>query len=132
MQGKLILTLSTIFGIQVVLAGQTLNIGFGPIYTLTNQSVRMINSKDDFQNTDYHFVFSYEQYLKCKKISIIAQFSKYEGHTWIKFYKGSVIAPDGFPTLGVGYSGVNNSRIDILLSYNLINPYKYFYLKKLI
>lgn len=126
---KLILALSAIFGIQFALIGQTLNIGFGPIYTLTNQSVRMINSKEDFQNTDYHFVFSYEQYLKTKKISIIAQFSQYEGHTWIKFNKGSVIAPDGFPTLGVGYSGVNNSRMDILFSYNLINPCKYFYLK---
>jgi len=129
MQSKLILTLSTFFGIQFALVGQTLNIGFGPIYTLTNQSVRMINSKEDFQNTDYHFVFSYEQYLKIKKISIMAQFSQYEGHTWIKFNKGSVIAPDGFPTLGVGYSGVNISRFDILLCYNLINPYKYFYLK---
>jgi hypothetical protein len=64
MQMKLILALSAIFGIQFALIGQTLNIGFGPIYTLTNQSVRMINSKEDFQNTDYHFVFSYEQYLK--------------------------------------------------------------------
>ncbi len=129
MQSRLILTFSAIFGIQVALVCQTLNIGFGPIYTLTNQSARMINSKEDFQNTDYHFVCSYEQYLKSKKLSIIAQFSKYEGHTWIKFSKGSVIAPDGFPTLGVGYSGVNNSRIDLLFSYNLINYHKYFFLK---
>ncbi len=56
MQSRLILTFSTIFGIQVALVGQTLNIGFGPIYTLTNQSAPMINSKEDFQNTDYHFV----------------------------------------------------------------------------
>jgi hypothetical protein len=43
-----------------------------------------------------------------------------------------VIAPDGFPTLGVGYSGVIINRFDLGLSYNLLHNHSIIYFKPLL
>ena len=108
---------------------QSISIGFGPNYTLTNQSIRMINSTDDFQNTTSQYKINYEQFFRGRKYSIFSSLSKYEGQTWIKFSKGSVVTKDGLPTLGVGYNGVNLYRFDIGISYNLFTKFNKFYFK---
>lgn len=126
---KLSSTNCLIFITNIILNSQSINIGFGPIYTLTNQSTRMINSTDDFQNTTSQRRITYEQYFKEKKYSIFSSLSKFEGHTWIKFSNGSVLSKDGSPTLGVGYTGVDLYRLDFGLSYNLINKFKKYYFK---
>lgn len=121
---KLSITICIIFITNIILNSQSITIGFGPIYTLTNQSTRMINSTNDFQNTASQSKINYEQYYRGRKYSIFSSLSKFEGHTWIKFSNGSVVTKDGLPTLGVGYSGVDLYRLDFGLSYNLINKFK--------
>jgi hypothetical protein len=116
----------------IISNGQTISFGYGPIYTHTNQKVKMVNSKEDFQNTDDQFDISYEHFIKNSRFSILASYSTFDGYTWIKFREGSVIAPDGFPVIGDGFSGTTLHRFDFGISYNLI-PEKYkFYLKPLI
>jgi hypothetical protein len=111
---------------------QTLSFGYGPIFTHTNQKVKMVNSEEDFQNTDNQFVFSYEHNLKNTRYSVFGTYSKFDGHTWIKFREGSVIAPDGFPTLGVGYSGVKINKFDVGWCFNFLKSNKIFFVKSLL
>lgn len=108
---------------------QSISIGYGPIFTHTNQKVKMVNSEEDFQNTDYQLVFSYEHLLKNSKCSIFGTFSKFNGYTWIKFREGSLIAPDGFPTLGVGFSGINITKFEFGSFYNCFRLNKWSFFK---
>jgi hypothetical protein len=111
---------------------QTISIGYGPIFTHTNQKVKMIDSQEDFQNTDFQFSLNYEQPIKESKYSLVGAFSKFDGHTWIKFREGSVIAPDGFPVIGDGFSGTSLYRLDFGIDYNLISSKYNFYFKPII
>lgn len=129
LQKRILATICIFFIAYIILKCQQFNIAFGPIYTLTNQSTRMVNSCDDFQNTTAQIKMDYEHFFKRSKFSIFSSLSKFEGHTWIKFNKGSVIAKDGFPTLGVGFNGVDLFRFDFGINYNLFNRLKYYYLK---
>lgn len=126
---RLIITTILITIISIIGKGQAITIGYGPIFTHTNQKVKMINSEEDFQNTDYQVTINYEHYFKNSNFSVLGSYSTFDGHTWIKFREGSVIAPDGFPTLGVGYSGVNINRFDLSLSYNLLHNHSIIYFK---
>lgn len=126
---KPIITVFFIIICCIIGEGQAISIGYGPIFTHTNQKVKMVNSEDDFMNTDEQFVVNYEHFLKNHRYSVIGTYSNFDGHTWIKFREGSVIAPDGFPTLGVGYSGVNISRFYIGLCYDLLYNHNIIYLK---
>ncbi|HRO09099.1 MAG TPA: hypothetical protein PK047_09545 [Saprospiraceae bacterium] len=110
---------------------QSISIGYGPIFTHTNQKVKMVNSEEDFQNTDDQLLINYEHFIKNTKFSVLGCYSSFNGHTWIKFREGSVIAPDGFPTIGVGYSGVKISRFELGTYYSIFSK-KAFYLKPLI
>lgn len=100
---------------------QTLGVGFCAVFTHTRQKVRMIHSKDDFQNTSYTISFNYEQYFLNTRKSIQTSYMKYPGYTFIKFREGSVIASDGFPVVGDGFSGVDIHKLDLCYSYNLIH-----------
>jgi hypothetical protein len=109
---------------------QTLSMGFGPVFTHTNQRVRMVNSKEDFMNTSAQWMLAYEHQLKSpESLSVSIMASKYEGATWMRFSEGSYIGSDGFPTLGVGFSGVNITRIDLQVIYNLFKAKQRFYVK---
>lgn len=114
----LISTFCLVFFCNIVCA-QSISVGYGPIFTHTNQKIKMVNSEEDFQNTDYQFSINYEHFIKNSRFSILGSYTSFDGHTWIKFREGSVIAPDGFPTLGVGYSGVDINKVDLGVSYNL-------------
>ncbi|MBK8622838.1 MAG: hypothetical protein IPN79_14055 [Saprospiraceae bacterium] len=124
----LISTFCIVFFCNIV-SSQSISIGYGPIFTHTNQKVKMVNSEEDFQNTDYQFLINYEHFIKNSKFSILGSYSSFDGHTWIKFREGSVIAPDGYPTLGVGYSGVDINRIDLGMSYNLFQNHGKIFFK---
>lgn len=127
----IVATILFILPAQLII-GQNISLGYGPIYTVTNQRVKMINGRNDFQNTDDQFILSYEHFLRQNKVSFLGILSYFKGHTWIRFPEGSVIAPDGFPTIGVGYNGVNVYRIDLGAAYNLIDINRNFYLKPLL
>ena len=73
---KLSITICIIFITNIILNSQSITIGFGPIYTLTNQSTRMINSTNDFQNTASQSKINYEQYYRGRKYSIFSSLSK--------------------------------------------------------
>ncbi len=108
---------------------QELSIGGTAIYTHTNQRVKMKNSKEDFENTDYSYTFSYEHFIKNSRISVFASTTKFDGFTMIKFEEGTVIDVDGFSVVGDGFSGVKIRKYDLGVTYNLIKNYRRFYLK---
>ncbi|HMT53923.1 MAG TPA: hypothetical protein PKD16_14125 [Saprospiraceae bacterium] len=126
-----IFTFFIVFFYNIVNA-QSISIGFGPVFTHTNQKVKLVNSQEDFQNTDYQFVINYEHFLKNTRYSFFGTFSKFDGYTWIKFREGSVIAPDGFPTLGVGFSGVNITKFELGGVYNCFDLKKWYFFKPFI
>src|SRR5690606_19273729 len=129
---KLFITAFFITIFFIIGEGQSISFGYGPIFTHTNQKVKMINSEEDFQNTDDQITIHYEHFIKNSRFSILGAYSTFNGHTWIKFREGSVIAPDGFPTLGVGYSGTVLHRFDFGVAYNIIPPKYSFYLKPIL
>ena len=108
---------------------QTFSVGITSVWTHTNQVVKMVHSEEDFQNTDYCLSLCYEQVLKNKRYVLFGNFSRFSGNTWIKFSEGSVIAPDGFPVVGDGFSGVNVTRLDFGIQYNLLKVKDRFYLR---
>ena len=129
---RLILISTYLLFFFFIAKSQSISVGYGPIYTLTNQRIKMISGRNDFQNTDDQLVLSYEHYLKNNRISFLSLFSYLKGHTWIRFPEGSVIASDGFPILGVGYFGVNVYRIDLGMAIDLFNDKFSYYLKPFI
>lgn len=110
---------------------QAVHVSFGPQYNHTRQAVRMVHSKDWFFNSDYTFMFTYEHFLRNKSISLFGSYYQFKGVSWIKFKEGEVLARDGFPITAVGFSGVNISRYDIGLNYNLLPGKNKFYFKPL-
>jgi len=104
---------------------QELSIGYGLIYTATYQSERMFESKSDFMNSDAIYYYTYEHYLKNSKFSLSGTFIKFKGETNIKFREGSVLHGDN-SLIGVGFSGVNVSRFDIGINYNVM-PKRFMY-----
>lgn len=112
------------------LFSQALSLGFGPVFTHTNQRVKMVNSKEDFMNTSAQWMISYEHTLRKQQgLSVSVTASAYEGATWMRFSEGSYIGSDGFPTLGRGFSGVSITRIDFVFHYNILVKSRIVYLK---
>lgn len=114
---------------QTKVSSQSLSIGFGPVFTHTNQRVKMVDSREDFMNTSAQWVLSYEHFMKGSSVSFLVEVSKYEGATWMRFNEGSYIGQDGLPTLGRGFSGVIVSRLDFMVSYNLLPSFRKYYIK---
>lgn len=114
------------------ITAQAVSIGGTAIYTLTNQKVKMIDSENDFQNTDDAISLSYEHFINSKPYSFFASYIRFKGYTFIKFREGSVLEYGGVPLIGNGFSGVNVSRYDIGMNYNLISNKRKFYIKPFI
>ncbi len=108
---------------------QSISFGLGPIFTLTNQKVKMVNSTEDFQNTDSQLAINYEHFIKNSKFSLLSEFSNFDGHTWIQFREGSVTTPEGFPVIGDGYSGTTLYRVNFGIGYNLMSLKSKFFFK---
>lgn len=132
---KHIIIIRRVLGLFVIILfslmgeSQTVFLGFGPNYTLTNQKKPMVGGVNYFDNTDYSFKISIEHILSKPKWSIFGDFTQYDGYTFIAFEEGTVIAPDGFPVLGDGFNGVNVYRFDIGCGYNLLGQNRKFHLK---
>jgi hypothetical protein len=108
---------------------QAISVGFGPIFTKTNAIVPVVNGKEDFSNTDYTFLFSYEHFLKDSKSSLFASYSKYNGCTFILFEPGGWISGGG-DALGKGFCyGIKLHRFDLNYSYSVTEKGKKFYFK---
>ena len=111
------------------LLSQSLTASFGPIFTKTNANPPVINGKEDFENTDYMFAFSYEHFFKNKKYSLTGSYSKYDGCTFILFEEGGYIGGGG-TILAKGYcGGVDINRYDLGVSYLLTKSNKKIYVK---
>lgn len=125
---KSILTICIAMYLPLFLNSQTLSIGFGPNYTLTTQRVRMVNSKNYFDNTDDSFKFTYDHEIVEDKFSISLSFTKFEGYTFIAFEEGSVMNPNGAIIMAIGFYGVDLNRFDIDLNYNLISKKSFIWI----
>lgn len=112
-----------------VMKGQTITASYLQIYSKTTAVVPVINGGTGDQGTDNSFSLSYEQFIKNKKISISATYSKFNGCTLIHFEPGGWIAGGG-DGLAKGFChGVKIHRFDLGLSYLLTQKTKKFYLR---
>lgn len=100
----------------------------GIAYTHTSQSVRMVNSEDDFSNTTSMPVIKYEQRFGKSRIEALVSYNRFQGFTNIKFPSGGVKDVYNMETNLVGFTGVNVNRFDIGIAYNLFARHKFFYL----
>ena len=112
-----------------LLWSQTLSVGFGPVFTHSNQRVKMVESKEDFMNTAYQWSISYEHPIPSSKFIATASAARFEGATMIKFSEGSVISSHGYPLIGAGFFGVDVTRVDLQLGYNVLGKSPSFYFK---
>jgi len=126
---KIHITTIIIITFSIIANSQSISIGYGTIHTHTNQKVKMVSSEEAFQHTDEQFTITYEHQIKNTRFSIFGAYSAFDGHTWIKFREGSVIAFGGFPILGVGFSGVNITKYEIGGSYSCFNLNKSIFLR---
>ncbi len=79
-------------------------------------------------NTAYQWTVSYEHFWsKKERLALSITAAKFEGNTFIKFSEGSFIARDGFPVIGVGFSGVDIKRFDVQFVYKSIRLSRSFY-----
>jgi hypothetical protein len=109
---------------------QSVNIGFGPIFTKTNSQSLIVNTKEDFSNTSYIFNFTYEHFLPHKNFSIASTYFEYKGCTYMLFELGGYKDPSGIDVIGKGFcGGTKISRLDFTMNYNLIPKKRKFYLK---
>lgn len=96
---------------------QTIFVGWGPVHSHTKQTEKLVNGKDAFFYSYNQKILGFE-YL-CKNFSSIVSFSKYKVVTDMR------VADRYY----VGYYGTDVTRLDIGLSYNLIKPHKFFFVK---
>jgi hypothetical protein len=109
---------------------QSLNFGWGPIFTRTKAVVAVKNGGEDFSNTGYTWNVSYEHFLKNKKLSITANYTQFESCTLMLLEIGGYQDGGGNNISGAGYcGGAKIQRLDLLLNYNVINNKRRFYLK---
>ena len=129
----LIVVLS-LFTIKSTVVAQTISGGFGPVFTHSNQRIKMVNSREDFMNTAYQWSVSYEHAFKrFERLSLITSASSFEGVTFIIFEEGSVDGGfGGGYLLGVGFSGVDIVRIDFQLARDLFSLHRRIYLRPMI
>jgi hypothetical protein len=107
---------------------QSVVVSFGPAFTKTNAKTLVVNGKEDFSNTDYFFLFSYEHFI-ASRYSLKASYSKYDGCTFINFEEGGWIAGGGI-SLAKGFcGGVDIKRFDLGLSYLLTRSDRKFYFR---
>ena len=109
---------------------QSVNLGFGPIFTKTNAQSLIVNTKEDFSNTSYIFNFTYEHFLPYKRLSIASTYSEYKGCTYMLFELGGYKDPSGIDVIGTGFcGGTKIHRLDFTMNYNLISMKRRLYLK---
>lgn len=104
--------------------GQTLNIGTGPIFTLTKQEVKLVNGHNDFQNTGFSKNLYYEHLLPLKNSYILLNTIFFKGESWIRFRNGSVSSFDG-----IGFTGTKIQRYNIGFGIAPFGINKSFYVK---
>ncbi len=109
--------------IPLISYGQTISLGFGPIFTQSVQKVKLINGVNDFQNTGFNLIIEYENKLKLNNSELFASLNLFPGETWIRIMKNKVTNAEA-----VGHRGINVKRLDLGFSY-IRSIGKYFYIK---
>ncbi len=107
--------------IPLISYGQTISLGFGPIFTQSVQKVKLVNGVNDFQNTGFNYNFKYEHKLKLKNSEIFAFLNYFPGETWITIDKSKAIYE-----YGNGFKGINIIRLDLCFQYEIIKLRNYF------
>ena len=99
-------------------AAQKISFYDGRNALLTNQKVKMINTKEDFSFEKGFWEAELEIPLG-KQISIAFSYFEYEGITKVAFPRGSVLLVNGLNVGKVGFSGIDMRR------YNFISRYTF-------
>ena len=107
---------------------QALYVSYGPIYTKTNAIVPIVNSNENFTNTDFIFLFAYEHSLK-NKFSLIASYCGHGGYTFMNYQLGGYLIDNNTAVTSSGFSSATLAKYDISLAYNIMGSKKKFYLK---
>lgn len=109
------------------LKSQSIHFSFGPVFTKTDAVTPIVNGKEDFENTDYMFEFSYRHYFR-KKYFVNASFHQFKGCTFILFEEGGYVSDCTGITLAKGFcDGVKINRFNMDVSRLLSNQEKKFY-----
>ncbi len=96
------------------------NIGWGSVTAYTQQSVKLINGKNDLSFSGPQWVFGIE--YQRKRISFFGSYSQYDGATTMRISRISKI----------GFMGSALRRYDIGINYNLLKPHKRFFVKPIL
>ncbi len=96
---------------------QTIYVGYGTATLLTNQSVRLLNAKNDFSLSDMQRVIGFE--YRHKQMCYLFSLSAFNAGTTMRL---SSIHKNGF-------AGSHVRRVDIGVGYNLFKPHKKLFIK---
>jgi hypothetical protein len=125
---KLLITIACNFIILVVINGQAIHVGFGPVWTLSKAISPIANADANFSNTTFIRTISYEHFIKSKRLSILGIYSKLPGYTYISYAYGGYQDFGGTSIGADGWNGVIIHRLDLLAAFNIVKC-KRFYLK---
>ena len=102
---------------------QTLSFGFGPIFAQSVQKVKIVNGENDFDHVGFSYTIQYSHDLKMKRCELFASYYSFAGKT------NMVIIPSKAQyEYGNGFKGLNVRRINLGISYALLNL-NHFFLK---
>ncbi len=96
---------------------QTLFVGYGTATLLTNQSERLVNSKDNFSLSSMQYIIGFE--YKHKRLSFLGSLSAFDASTLMRINKYH----------REGFAGIHVRRTDIGVGYRLLKPTKKLFLK---
>lgn len=114
------------------IGAQSLMASYLRIFSKENAVVPLKNAGSGPDATNNSFSFSYEQFFRHKKYSIIASYLKFDGCTVMYFEKGGWLAGGGV-ALAKGFcGGVDLHRLDLGVAYLLTRGKKKFYFKPFI
>jgi hypothetical protein len=127
---KKILTLTCLFLAGTAITGQSVNISYLRIISASHAVVSVKNGVTGSDGTDNSFSFFYEHFIRNKKYSFIASYSRFNGCTLIYFEPEGWIGTDGTPVMAYGMcGGVKIHRFDVGVFYNVLHKRRKFYLK---
>jgi hypothetical protein len=109
--------------------GQAVYLSSAQVYSYSNAISPVKNMNGKLLNTETTITFGYEHFLKKKRLSVFANFIRYNACTFVHFEPGGVVAGGG-EILAKGFcGGTIIKKIDSGVSFSPIRPRKRFFFR---